>query len=186
MGDKAVTFVNGKIKKAGTTSTVDLDGNVNLGDANSDNIVFMGEVDSDIIPDDNNSWDLGSSTKRWAEVHAEQVFFEDYIMAELSIAGLDIKADNNAFTFNCPYNMTFERMDAYLDTVGSGDLDVEMRNVTDNNQIFLIQNMNSTSASDTTASNQDVDAGDRIRFEISNVTGSPQGLRVNVRFRRRA
>jgi len=185
MGNKAVTIVNGKMKKAGDTDTVDLDGNVNLGNANSDNIVFSGEVDSDIIPDDDNTHDLGSSSKKWAQVHAQQAFFEDYIMAELSIAGLDIQSDNNAFTFNCPYNMTFERMDAYLDTVGGGDLDVEMRNVTDNNQIFLIQNMNSTSASDTTASNQDVDTGDQIRFEISNVTGSPQGLRVNVRFRRR-
>jgi len=185
MGDKAVTFVNGRMKQTTDTGTVDFDGNVNLGNADSDNIVFNGEVDSDILPDDNNTYDLGSSTKRWAEVHAQQAYFEDYIMAELSIAGLDIQADTNAFTFNCPYNMTFERMDAYLDTVGGGDLDVEMRNVTDNNQIFLIQDMNSMSASDTTASNQDVDTGDIIRFQISNVTGSPQGLRVNVRFRRR-
>jgi len=114
------------------------------------------------------------------------LFHEDYLMAELSIPGLDIQADTNAWTFNCPYNMTFEEMDAYLDTV-SGDLDITVTNLDDaNNTIFSIENMTTSPTSDTTATNANVDTGDRIRFAISNVTGSPQGLRVNVRFRRRA
>ena len=65
MGDKAVTFVNGRMKQAGDTGTVDFDGNVNLGNANDDNVVFNGEVDSHIVPDDNDTYDLGSSTKKW-------------------------------------------------------------------------------------------------------------------------
>ena len=115
----------------------------------------------------------------------DALFHEDYLMAELSIPGLDIQADTNAWTFNCPYKMTFEQLDAYLDTV-NGDLDITVTNLDDsNNTIFSITNMTASPTSDTTATNANVDAGDRIRFAISNVTGSPQGLRVNVRFRRR-
>jgi len=29
-----------------------------------------GEVDSNILPDDDNTFDLGSSTKRWQDVYA--------------------------------------------------------------------------------------------------------------------
>lgn len=74
MGNKAVTYVNGKLKKAGDTDTVDLDGNVNLGNANSDDIVFSGEVDSNIIPNQDNVFDLGSSSKKWAEVHCDDLY----------------------------------------------------------------------------------------------------------------
>ena len=47
-----------------------VNGNTTLGDANTDSVVFNAEVDSDIIPDDDNTYDLGSSIKKWANVHA--------------------------------------------------------------------------------------------------------------------
>ena len=72
MGDKAVTFSNGKMKRAGDTGTVDFDGNVNLGNSDTDNIVFTGEVDSNIVPDDHDTYALGSESKRWASLHAVQ------------------------------------------------------------------------------------------------------------------
>jgi len=45
-------------------------GTITLGDADTDNVNFGGEVNSDIIPDATNLYDLGSATKKWAEVHA--------------------------------------------------------------------------------------------------------------------
>ena len=45
-------------------------GTITLGNANDDNIVFSGEIDSDIIPDDDCTYDLGSLTKRWNEIYA--------------------------------------------------------------------------------------------------------------------
>ena len=36
--------------------------------ANTDNIVFGGEVDSDIIPDDDGTFDLGSASKEWQDI----------------------------------------------------------------------------------------------------------------------
>lgn len=69
MGDKAVTFVGGKLKQAGDTGTTDFDGNVNLGNADTDDIVFVGEVKSDIVPDDHDSYDLGSNAQSWQHLY---------------------------------------------------------------------------------------------------------------------
>jgi len=115
--------------------------------------------------------------------------FEDYIMAELSIAGLDLQTDTNAFTFNCPYNLDFERLDIYLDTAASsGTVTVTVTNLTPNpdESIFSASiTSGNTSGNDSSASNASVDSGDQIRFAITAVGTGAQGLRANVRFRRR-
>ena len=50
--------IGGNLVVTGTTTFNG--GTLTLGDANTDNIVFGGEVDSNIIPDDDNTYDLGS------------------------------------------------------------------------------------------------------------------------------
>lgn len=46
--------------------TVTATGNINLGNDDSDNVVFGGEVNSNIIPNNTNVYNLGSSTKIWS------------------------------------------------------------------------------------------------------------------------
>ena len=46
---------------------------INLGDDNTDNVVFNADVDSNIIPDDNITFDLGSATQQWRELHTQDV-----------------------------------------------------------------------------------------------------------------
>ena len=58
--------VGGNLTVTGTTTFNG--GTLTLGDANTDNVVFGGEVDSNIIPDDDGSFDLGSSTKEWNDL----------------------------------------------------------------------------------------------------------------------
>jgi len=166
----------------------DTNGSIMVTSSNSNS--FPDILGSDFVPSSNNSADIGSSSNIWAEGHFGKVFKEDYLMIELSIPGLNIQNDTNAFTFNCPYNMTFEQLDVYMDTAdASNDLDVDVINLDDSSNVIFdidnIQNSGSTVTSDTSAANSNVDLGDRIRFRISNVSGSPQGCRVNVRFRRR-
>ena len=47
-----------------------VNGITTLGNANTDTVIFNAEVDSNIIPDDNNTYNLGSSDKRWSNVFA--------------------------------------------------------------------------------------------------------------------
>jgi hypothetical protein len=51
-----------------------LGGNITIGDATTDTVSFVADISSSIIPDVNNSFDLGSSTKKFAQVHATTLF----------------------------------------------------------------------------------------------------------------
>ena len=39
-----------------------------MGDAATDNVVFGADVDSSIIPDDDDTYDLGSSSQQWRNI----------------------------------------------------------------------------------------------------------------------
>ncbi len=69
--------VGGNLTVTGTTTFNG--GTLTLGDANTDNIVFGGEVDSNIIPDDDNTYDLGSSSKEWKDLYIDGVAYVDAI-----------------------------------------------------------------------------------------------------------
>ena len=45
-------------------------GTITLGDANTDNVSFGGEVTSNIIPDSTDSYNLGSLAKKWSNIYA--------------------------------------------------------------------------------------------------------------------
>ena len=46
-------------------------GTITIGDAASDNVVFGADVDSHIIPDDDDTYDLGSSTQKWRNLYID-------------------------------------------------------------------------------------------------------------------
>ena len=55
---------NGKI-----TGDLTLGGSINIGDADTDDITLGGEIKSNIVPDADATYDLGSSTKGWNDLH---------------------------------------------------------------------------------------------------------------------
>jgi hypothetical protein len=122
------------------------------------------------------------------DVQDGSIYFEDFVIADLSIPGLDLQTDTNAYRFNCPYNLTVEGLQLYLDQhTTSGNVTVTVTNTTDANQmISLSVTGTNTSASTTTVSNQDCDAGDIVTFAITATPANAQGLRANLQFRRRA
>ena len=71
-------IISGSNMKLSGNANIDgnivLGGNITIGDASSDTVSFGGEVASDIIPSANNTYDLGSSTDKFAEVHATSLF----------------------------------------------------------------------------------------------------------------
>ena len=72
--------VGGNLTVTGTTTFNG--GTLTLGDANTDNIVFGGEVDSDIIPDDDGTFDLGSSSKEWQDLFIDGTANIDSLVAD--------------------------------------------------------------------------------------------------------
>ena len=64
--------VGGNLTVAGnatvTGTTTFNGGTLTLGDSASDNVVFGADVDSSIIPDDDDTYDLGSSSQQWRNI----------------------------------------------------------------------------------------------------------------------
>ena len=48
-------------------------GNLTFGNADTDSVSFGAEISSSIVPDADGSYNLGSTSKRWKEVHADLV-----------------------------------------------------------------------------------------------------------------
>lgn len=55
------------------TGNAFFNGNINLGDASTDDVVFNAEVNSNIIPNTSNSFDLGSSSKVWRHIYSNNL-----------------------------------------------------------------------------------------------------------------
>ena len=61
------TLINGNLH---ATGTITADGNISLGNQTTDTITFTGEVNSDIIPSANNTYNLGSNALQWNSLYA--------------------------------------------------------------------------------------------------------------------
>ena len=72
--------VDGNLTVTGTTTFNG--GTLTLGNADTDNIVFGGEVDSDIIPDDDGTYDLGSASKEWQDLFIDGTANIDALVAD--------------------------------------------------------------------------------------------------------
>jgi hypothetical protein len=52
------------------TGNITFDGDVVFGDSNTDNVDFESDINSNIIPNVNNSFSLGSSSKQWKDIYS--------------------------------------------------------------------------------------------------------------------
>ena len=67
--------VGGNLVVTGTTTFNG--GTLTLGDSASDNVVFGADVDSSIIPDDDDTYDLGSSSQQWRNLYVDGTAYVD-------------------------------------------------------------------------------------------------------------
>lgn len=93
------TLVNGGLH---ATGNITWDGNIQLGNATTDTIDFAGEVNSNILPNLTNTYDLGSSTHNWSTVYVTNLTINQPV--NLNTSGLtsllsgNISAVGNSIT----------------------------------------------------------------------------------------
>ena len=79
-------LVNGDLH---ATGTITADGDITIGDSNTDNVVFNADINSNIIPDVTNTYDLGSDPttggKAWRNVYAYNVNSTNTTIADLTV-----------------------------------------------------------------------------------------------------
>jgi phage protein U len=79
--------VNGNIH---ATGNIRADGSIQLGDANTDSIDFNADVASDIIPDADDTYKLGSLDKRWADLYTNNLFSDVIVTGDIIVDGINL------------------------------------------------------------------------------------------------
>jgi len=81
------------------TGNVTIGGNITIGDEATDTIQIVAGIDSDIIPRIDSTYSLGTASKTWSNLYANQVNVDDieirdnYITTTLSNADLELRAN---------------------------------------------------------------------------------------------
>lgn len=76
------------------TGNITADGNITIGDENTDNITFNAEVNSDIIPDQTNTYTLGSDPTQggneFADIYTNQLIASSIDTSGIEVEGVDL------------------------------------------------------------------------------------------------
>jgi hypothetical protein len=188
LGTSSLYFKNAYIDSITTTGNVAVGGNltvtgtttfnggtITMGDAATDNVVFGADVDSNIIPDDDDTYDLGSASQEWRNLYIDGTANIDSLVADT--------ADINAGTID---GATIATSDI---TVGAGKtLDVSAGTLTlADDQISGDKveggTINATTITSLTATSADINGGtiDGSTIATSDITvGASKTLDVSA------
>ena len=105
------TIVNSSVDIDGSlrsTGNITWNGNITLGNDDTDNITFAADVNSNIIPDVTNTYKLGSSAKKWNNAYSQNLTVTDlysttttagtWTQSGLTITNNSISAGTDTFT----------------------------------------------------------------------------------------
>jgi hypothetical protein len=62
------------------TGAITADGDITLGDSNTDNIVFAADINSNILPNITDTYDIGSTEKRWRSTFQQKIYVGDILI----------------------------------------------------------------------------------------------------------
>ncbi len=121
------TDLDGTLNVDGAT---DLNGHVDLGNANTDNISIIGRVDTNIIPDADDTYNLGSSTLQWKHAFFDGTVTTDDLVADSAdIGNFNIVANaisnSNAVTLTTGALTATVTGNALIDASGDITLDAD-------------------------------------------------------------
>jgi len=92
--------VNGNLTVTGNadiTGNVTIGGNITIGDALTDSIEINASINSDLIPQTDNAYDLGSFTYQWRTVYAQNFYTDNLSLTSLDIGDMMFR-DNEITT----------------------------------------------------------------------------------------
>jgi len=97
-------YVKGNIE---ATGKITFDGDITFGDTSSDNVSFGSDVNSDLIPNINLTYDLGTDLKRWGTIHSVRITPNTVSIGNLSVGNTLVaygpsKLDGNVTFGNAP------------------------------------------------------------------------------------
>jgi len=121
-------FVSGNVNSGGN---VVIGGDIVIGDSLTDSIEINASIQSDLIPETDNTYDIGSVTHRWRSVYADNVYADNLTLPTLDIGDLVFR--NNEIT-TTPGN------DVYIDGNGTGGVRLGNFRFADNKITNVVSN----------------------------------------------
>lgn len=122
----ANTNITGNLVVTGNvnaTGNVVIGGNIQIGDALTDNIVINASIRSDLVPETDNTYDLGSATFRWRAVYSGALYTTAINVPALDVGNLMFR--DNEIT-------TTTGQDLYIDGNGAGGVRLGNFKIVDN------------------------------------------------------
>ena len=107
----------------GATGDVTIGGNITIGDALTDNITINAAIKSDLIPETDITYDLGSVSYRWRRVYSNNLYADTLNVPTLDVGNLMFR--DNQIT-------TTTGQDLYIDGNGSGGVRLGNFKIADN------------------------------------------------------
>jgi len=84
-----LTFNGSKLTVTGdfeTTGNVTIGGNITIGDQTTDSITVTADFESHIIPNEDVTYNLGSETKRWADIYGNNLSTVEFQSGNIKIS----------------------------------------------------------------------------------------------------
>lgn len=122
----ANTNITGNLVVTGNinaTGNVVIGGNIQIGDALTDEVVINASIRSDLVPETDNTYDLGSATYRWRAVYSTTLYTTSINVPTLDIGNLMFR--DNEIT-------TTTGQDLYIDGNGVGGVRLGNFKIVDN------------------------------------------------------
>jgi hypothetical protein len=122
----ANTNITGNLVVTGNvnaTGNVVIGGNIQIGDALTDNIVINASIRSDLVPETDNLYDIGSPAYRWRAIYSYNLYTTAMTVPTLDVGNLMFR--DNEIT-------TTTGLDLYLDGNGVGGVRLGNFKITDN------------------------------------------------------
>jgi len=122
----ANTNITGNLEVTGNisaTGNVTIGGNITIGDQTTDVIVINAAIKSDLIPETDNIYDLGTPLLRWRSVYVNNLYTDDLNLTSLNVGNL---------YFNDNLITTAPGVDLYLDGNSAGGVRLGNFRITDN------------------------------------------------------
>ncbi len=123
---QANTNVTGNLNVSGSISAVGnvtIGGNIIIGDSLTDSIVINASIKSDLVPETDNTYDLGSAAFRWRAIYAFNLYTDSISVPSLDIGNLMFR--DNEIT-------TTTGQDLYIDGNGTGGVRLGNFKIVDN------------------------------------------------------
>ena len=155
------------------TGNFTLGGNITIGDADTDSVEFASDVNSDILPNVDNTFDLGTSSKRWKNIYAHNFDNGNIKIEGNKISTQDSDSDLELVASGTGSVIVPNNNVVITGTLTANDTATFNNTVTVNNNLNVTGGINQTGASTTINSSLTINDG-------LTVNGNTQLENINI------